>query len=972
MDEDRWQRVERVYQAALEFEGDQRTAFIEESCRNDPALRREVEALFAADPLSLLDASALSAVVTHSGSLPAEPGTQGFPGPGSQFGPYRLEALLGEGGMGVVYRGSDTNLNRAVAIKFLSGELNADARRRFQREAQTASSLNHPHIVTVYAAGVLDGRQYLVTEFVDGGTLKTWVRSGNRSWRETIELLIGVADGLAVAHEAGILHRDIKPDNILVNKRGYAKLADFGLAKLAEGSQLDLTHTLTEGGTRSGVIIGTIPYMSPEQAAGKPTDARSDIFSFGVVLYEMLGGQRPFPGKSDFQVLQAILHVPPAPLSDDIPLTLRLAVEKALEKDPADRYQSMRDLVVDLKRVVRPAGPDLPTSGAHATPASSRHRKWLAAAAAAMILAGGTAWLLLRPGADSSLPQLAYTQLTNFADSAVAPMLSPDGRMLAFIRGENTFEGPGEVYVKQLPDGDPIQLTHTGMPKEGPVVFSPDSRLIAFASPNSAGGTWTVPVLGVGSEPTLLLESASALSWMNTVPGQRRVMFSSPVPDEGTHMGIFESTESRSELRTVYMPASKDGMAHRSFLSPDGKQVLIVEMGLGSWLPCRLAPFDGSSMGVRVGPQPSQCTDAAWSPNGKWMYMSANTGDGFHIWRQRFPSGTPEQVTFGATGEQGISFDPTGDSFVTSVGDSQSTLWVHDAKGDRQITSQGFSFLPSLSSDGESLYYLERSRASRRFVSGELWTVSLETGQRRRLLTDFLMEHYSLSSDGNRVLFISVEETGSSQLWIAPLNGSASPHKLASSEYSDRALFDPHGGVLFVGKEQGTSYLYHINEDGTGLQKLLPEEVVYLYAVSPSGDAVAVWLGNGDVYIDAYDGSTRTWICHCGTAGEENRGVTPPLLSWSRDQQFLYVHIPNGDRQTYAVPLGPGEAVPLSLGNVVPPLPPDKPEPRARLIKLPGVILLPEKRTFGGLDPSHYVFPRVTTHRNIFRVPVPQ
>ena len=170
-------------------------------------------------------------------------------------------------------------------------------------------------------------------------------------------------------------------------------------------------------------------------------------------------------------------------------------------------------------------------------------------------------------------------------------------------------------------------------------------------------------------------------------------------------------------------------MAHRSFLSPDRRNVLIVEMDLGGWQPCRLVPFDGSSPGTRVGPQPAQCTDAAWSPDGKWMYMSANTGDGYHIWRQRFPDGTPEQVTSGATEEQGLSFAPDGRSFVTSVGASQSTLWVHDAKGDRQITSEGFAFLPSFSGDGKTLYYLVRSRASRRFVSGELWSASLETGR---------------------------------------------------------------------------------------------------------------------------------------------------------------------------------------------------------------------------------------------------
>src|ERR1051326_3237446 len=188
----------------------------------------------------------------------------------NQIGSYRIEARLGEGGMGTVYRAHDTRLNRPVAIKFLSGNIaDAAARRRFQREAQLASSLNHPHILTVYDAGEFEDRQYLVTEFVDGGTLRDWAQASQRSWREVVELLIGVADALAIAHEAKILHRDLKPANILIAKSGYAKLADFGLAKLMEAPQpTDATRTLSEHATRPGMVVGTIAYMSPEQASG--------------------------------------------------------------------------------------------------------------------------------------------------------------------------------------------------------------------------------------------------------------------------------------------------------------------------------------------------------------------------------------------------------------------------------------------------------------------------------------------------------------------------------------------------------------------------------------------------------------------------------------------------------------------------------------------------------------------------------
>lgn len=951
MDASRWQKIEDLYNAALACGPEERSQLLE---RADPDLRRQVELMLTQDG-SLLDRPAWEQLDETAGpTLKA----------GERWGRYEIEAQLGAGGMGVVFRAQDTKLRRPVAIKFLSDQVaDVAARRRFQREAQTASSLNHPHIVAVYDAGEFEGRQYLVTEFVDGGTLKAWAREQKRSCREIAELLTGVADGLAVAHSAGILHRDIKPDNVLVSKSGYAKLADFGLAKLAEGTDTDVTRTLTEGRTRPGVVIGTIPYMSPEQAAGKPVDARSDIFSFGVVLYELLSGNRPFIGNTDLHVLQAILHAAPQPLGEDVPLPLRMAVEKALEKEPVERYQSMRDLVVDLKRATRQTMPEpisvpakLDTSPG--TPLKWGAAKWIAAVAVFALIGGGVAWLLLRdrtPGA----PAPDYTQLTNFADSAVAPMLSPDGKMLAFIRGEDTFEGPGEVYVKLLPDGSPAQLTHFGGRIEGPVVFSSDGSRVAFTRGNTGGSTWTAPVLG--GEPTLLLARSSALNWIEPLPGVRRVMFSDGT-GEGIHMGIYESTESRSELRTIYLPASLEGMAHRSYLSPDKRNVLVVEMDLSAWLPCRVVPFDGSSAGTRVGPQPAQCTDAAWSSDGKWVYMAANAGGGYHIWRQRFPNGAPEQVTSGANQEQGISFAPDGRSFVTSVGASESTLWLHESKGDRQITSEGYAFLPTFSRDGHALYYLVRSHTSRGFVNGELWSVSLDTGHSTRLLPDFLMEQYDVSADGKRVVFLT-NDGGHSELRVAPLDGSSAPRLLATEEYSPRALFDPHGGVLFVGGEKGIAYLNHINEDGTDQKKLLPTPVLYIYSVSPDGRGVAVWVGQ-DVYVDAYDGSSQTLIAKGrATAGEEQRGVTPPLVSWSPDGKFLYVHDPDTARESYSVPLRPGQ--------LLPPLPPGGLTRLADAANLPGAKTFPQQRAYGGLDPSVYAYPRVTTHRNIYRIPVP-
>ncbi len=395
--------------------------------------------------------------------------------------------------------------------------------------------------------------------------------------------------------------------------------------------------------------------MSPEQASGKKLDARSDIFSFGVVLYEALAGHRPFTAATNLELLQQVIHGAPAPLSDDIPEPLRLLVAKAIAKDPADRYSSMRDMVTALRRAQRSSRQEL------AAPARGVKKWWAVAGFAAFVIvaaAAGTFWFSSRHA--SSTARLEYTPLTNFTDSAVSPSLSPDGRVLAFIRGSSTFLGPGDVYVKLLPDGEPVQLTRDGGEKMGPVNFSADGSRIAYTL--GTWDTWTVPILG--GEPARLLANAEGLSWFGGHAQPSHVLYSA-LTGEGIHMGVYTASQSRQEQRTVYLPSDVNGMAHRSFLSPDSKTMLVVEMNANGWLPCRLVPFDGSSSGRRVGPEPAQCTDAAWSPDGKWIYLSANTGSGYHIWRQRFPNGAPEQVTLGATEEQGISFAADGKSFVT-------------------------------------------------------------------------------------------------------------------------------------------------------------------------------------------------------------------------------------------------------------------------------------------------------------------
>jgi Tol biopolymer transport system component/predicted Ser/Thr protein kinase len=891
--------------------------------------------------------------------------------PGTQIGAYRIESKLGEGGMGVVYRALDIKLNRLVAVKVLSEDLaDAAARRRFQREAQMASSLNHPHILTVHDAGEIDGRQYLVTEYIDGGTLKDWANVGPHTWRDTIELLVGVADGLATAHEAGILHRDIKPANILITKSGYAKLADFGLAKLVEqrATQDGSTRTLTDELTRKGTVVGTIAYMSPEQASGRSLDARSDIFSFAVVLYQMLAGRRPFEGATDLEILQTIIHGAPQPLPDDVSAPVRAVVEKALQKDPAERYQSMREMVIGLRRLLRQTtetAAEMPATAAPAPPHSARRFTWMAAAALIVLLLAAVVGLVaFRSQQSAGLGRVQYTQLTDFADSATSPALSPDGHTLAFIRGENTFIGPGQIYVKLLPDGDPVQLTHDDLAKMRPR-FSPDGARIAYGTQggqDQGWSTWVVPVLG--GQPHLLMHNAEGLSWIqeskgvgaSRTPAQPRVLFSE-VTGKGITMQIVSALESRSDQHTVYV--QDEVMDHFSYLSPDQKQLLLAEMGFNGWQPCRVAPFDGNSKGKTVGPQPAQCTGAAWSPDGKWMYFSANTGSGFHIWRQHFPDGAPEQVTSGTSEEEGVEFAADGRSFLTSIGTLQSTLWIHDSRGDRQVTSEGYTSLPTFSADGKKLYYLARAGEEAGILRGGLWTTDLDSGDRNRLLPDYLMEHYSISSDGQRVVFVSASGTGRSGVWLADLDGRSAPRQLTTSA-GLQVFFGAPGDVFFAAQEQDGTFVYQVKEDGTDLRKVIPHSVYFLYSVAPDGKHLAVWATGSTpqtpnaVLVYPVEGGSAQLIC--GTCA--GRGS---LIHWSPDGRLFYFN--SFQRPTLAVP--------LRTGQILPPLPAIGIQSDQDLAALPGAKPYPMTDVVPGPDPSTYAYPKTSTHRNIYRVSVP-
>jgi Tol biopolymer transport system component len=528
--------------------------------------------------------------------------------------------------------------------------------------------------------------------------------------------------------------------------------------------------------------------------------------------------------------------------------------------------------------------------------------------------------------------------------------------MLTFIRGGSTFVGRGEIYVQLLPGGEPVALTHDGVQKMSPV-FSLDGSRIAYTVVNESSDwqTWTVPTLG--GEPRRFLTNAEGLNWIPAGTSSPRILFSELI-GEGVHMAVTTATESHLDPRRVYVPPGSGGMAHRSSLSPDGKSVLIVEMGSG-WYPCRVVPFDGSNLGRAIGPSGAPCTYAAWSPDGRWIYLSANNGSGFHIWRQKFPNGEPEQVTAGATEEEGLAFAPDGRSFVTSIGIDQNTIWIHDSHGDRQITSQGYAYQPKFSRDGKRLYYMLRTGSSKEsFVAGSLWVTDLTSGNRERLFPDLLMQDYSISQDGTTVAMMTAGSDDSyGQIWIAPLDGSRAPIHLPDTK-SRRAVFGPDGDIFFV--QDGA--LYRIKPDGSGRQKLIDDRTGYVYAVSPDGNWVAVWVGKA---VDVYPlhGGQPIELCPvCGTMGADRRGVTPPVVAWSRDGKFMYLHFAWTTRETYVVPLQHGQVLPpLSKGGIS----------AQETAAIPGAKRIPQLDAFLSDDPSVYAFMRQTSQRNIYRVPVP-
>jgi serine/threonine protein kinase len=920
MTPDRWRHIEDLYNAAQKCPPDQRAALLEAT---DPEIRSRVERMLAVESgTQILDQSADGVLADATKTVIAK---------GAQLGPYKIEAQIGAGGMGTVYRAIDTRLGRVVAIKIAAERYSE----RFQLEARAISTLNHPHVCTLYDVGP----NYLVMEFLEGSTLAAEIKKGPLAPEVAARYGAQIAGALAEAHSLGIVHRDLKPSNVMLTRHGV-KVLDFGLAKVLS----------TTGITETNAVMGTPAYMAPEQLEGQGPGSATDLFSLGLVLYEMAVGKLPFPGASLGQMLSSGAHpVVPAPSRErvGVPASLDALVAKLLEKDPAKRPQSASEVARELSAIAdRLAAP----------PAPSRWRPVYVIPAVALLL-GLAAFFYFRfkvPGSQPPIPNnpAAYTQLTSFTDSAVGPVLSPDGRMLAFYRSSVPFGTPDQIWLKLLPDGEPVQVTHDPSSKYN-ISFSPGGDRIAYSVfPHAPHLFQTYTVSSLGGDSKLFLPNSAGLSWLD----DGHLLFSQI--KSGIHMGIVTSKPDRSDLREIYFPAHERGMAHYSYLSPDKKWVLLAEM-VSEFRACRVVPFSGGSPGRQVGPD-GVCTSAAWSPDGKWMYFGVQVSGRRHLWRQRFPDGHPEQITSGSTEESGVAMAPDGRSLITSIYTRQNAVWIHDSQGDRALSTEGYAegISPTFSRDGERLYYLLRRDSLE--SPAELVRAEVASGKSEVVLPGVSMSSYDISSDEKEVVFSTLPPGQPSQIWIAPLDRGAAPHRIAANGDS-LPHFGPQNDIVFRFTDGQAYYVGAMAGDGTGRRKALRDRILNLDNFSPDRRFVAVSaaMPNGNFplnYILPLDGSTAIAICNnlC-------------LPSWSLDGRYLYLQIPDKsspsiNARTAAVPIPPGQSLP--------PIPPAAVDDPTEWAKVPGVKIIEDTYIAPGPNPATYAYIKPSVHANLFRIPL--
>jgi len=705
---------------------------------------------------------------------------------------YRIGEKLGAGGMGVVWRAHDVHLDRDVALKVLPSTTLADPdrKRRFIQEARAASALNHPNIITIYDIDHADGVDFIAMELVSGRSVAQVLSRKGLRVNDALKYAIQMADALAAAHARGIVHRDLKPANLMVDETGRVKILDFGLAKLTgdgPGNDLLATRTLTSSpNTAEGVIAGTLPYLSPEQADGKHLDARSDIFSFGAVLYEMTTGRRAFGGESVVSTLSAILRDHPKPAAEvvgSVPAEVDRIIERCLQKDPNRRYQHAGDLRIDLQevadRLLANGGVRRPSPHA-ALPRESRRWWWFAAFAASAAAAFGLGWRLHSP--RDSPPALKLMRLTADAGLSGPPALSPDGKLLAYSADRGR-DGERDLWVKQVAGGQAIRLTSDGAGNTTPD-FSPDGSTIVFRSNRDGGGIYAIPAFGGdvrllaanGLNPRFSPDGLRVAYWV----GSETIAPNAPA--SGTVWVVPASGGQPMRVgRTL-------GAARYPIWSSDGTQLLVTgypstqandATALDWWLVSvdndRAVKTGANEVLSRAGLE-LDAQQGCWLSSAETVIFSTQSGDTRNLWRTTISqrtgraTGNVERLTTGTVNEVAPSCASDGAVAFTSV-ETRTELWSLDVDFDHGKPSGSLVRLTDAPAFRQhvSLSKGQRYAAFASDQSGRMniWIRDLVTGRESALATSPLIQRYPVTNaSGNRVAF-SVFESGKRFVFVA-------------------------------------------------------------------------------------------------------------------------------------------------------------------------------------------------------------
>jgi eukaryotic-like serine/threonine-protein kinase len=739
---------------------------------------------------------------------------------GTKLGHYEIVAPLGAGGMGEVYRARDNKLDRAVAIKVLTAQVSGDPERlrRFEQEARAASALNHPNIITIYDVGQQDGTSYLAMEFIEGKTLREVMESGPVAQKKALYIASQIAEGLAKAHAAGIVHRDLKPENVMLTTDGLAKILDFGLAKLAGSSQPpEITATVLTPATVPGLVMGTVGYMSPEQARGEPVDFRSDQFSLGTVLYEMLTCKRPFERASSAQTMAAIIEDDPSPVSilnPKAPVTVQWIIERCLAKEPDERYAATRDLARDLQRVRDHLSEAGTGSTLGVTPPPAHHRRWMtAAAASAALLLGFAAGALLFRGQVEEPP--VVRNLT-FSGSDQGPAISPDGRAAAFTSAR---DGKVRIWLKQLPAGAEVPIT------EGPDVeprFSPDGSMIVFTRQEKSNTFSICRASVVGGEIRRLAEGRSP-DWSHD---GKKIAF------VRGHSIWLMGTDGSNE-RELLTLEEQNSILRALRWSPDDKQLAAVSVtgGISSEnVTFNLVRVDSKkSVSVRPAYPGGDISAVTWVANDQVIYTRSssvssvgplNINASRLIW-QEVPSGKSRVLMWVSGGTSAL--ERLGDdrlvldAMITRENLRQSALNSRDRKpGSDKWLTHGSSIdrQPRWSPDGEWVVF-----TSNRSGNLDLWEVSTKSGIIRRL-TDDPADDWDPGFTPDGKLIWTSHRSGNFEIWMAEADGS-SAHQVSHDGLDAENSTATTDGWVIYNSASAQNGLWKVRPDGSEAQRLV-------------------------------------------------------------------------------------------------------------------------------------------------------